>query len=63
MKTYVNAAIEIPGLQTNLPTYYLNALLEHIRQVVENELNIAPDDVVDSYATTRVTAQIVKEDE
>lgn len=63
METYVNAAIEITCLRTNLPTYYLNALLQHIKDVVENELNTAPDDVVDSYGTVAVRTQILKEDE
>ena len=63
MNTCVNATVEIRNLSTNAPTYYLDALLENIRRMVENELNNAPDDIVDSYEQTAVIVRIVKEDE
>ena len=60
MSTCVNAKIEINNLITDAPAYYLNALLEHIKQMVENELNTAPDMVVDSYEDTDLIVQIVE---
>lgn len=60
MDTWVNAKIEIKNLCTNLPTYYLNALLEHIKGMVETELNTAPDDVVDTFEDTYLTVEIVQ---
>ena len=61
MTEWVNAKIEIRNLGTDAPTYYLNALLEHIKKMVENELNNAPDMVVDSYEDTNLIVEIVKE--
>ncbi len=61
MTEWVNAKIEIRNLGTEAPTYYLNALLEHIRKMVEDELNHAPDMVVDSYEDTNLIVEIVKE--
>ena len=63
METWVNAQIEIKNLCTNVPTYYLNALLEHIKGMVENELNTAPDDVVDTFEDVYLSVQIKQESE
>ena len=63
METWVNVQIEIKNLCTTAPTYYLNALLEHIKGMVENELNTAPDNVVDTFEDTYLNVQITQKSE
>ncbi len=54
--------IEIKNLETTVPTYYIKALMNHIKELVEQELNNAPDQVVESYECVEIDCKILKED-
>ena len=61
MDQWMNINIEIRNVETTVPTYYLKALMNHIRELVEQELNNAPDKVVESYEDISIEGKIVKE--
>lgn len=61
MELWTNVNIEIKNLETSVPTYYLNALIGHIKELIEHELNNAPDQVVESYENVEIDCKIVKE--
>ncbi len=54
--------IEIKNLETTVPTYYIKALMNHIKELVEQELNNAPDQVVESYECVEIDCKILKEE-
>lgn len=62
MELWTNITIEIKNLETTAPTYYLKALMNHIKELVEQELNNAPDKVVESYECVEIEGKVVKEE-
>ena len=62
MELWTNITIEIKNLETTVPTYYLKALMKHIKELVEQELNNAPDKVVESYECVEIEGKVVKEE-
>ena len=62
MELWTNITIEIKNLETTVPTYYLKALMNHIKELVEQELCNAPDEVVDTYDCVTIESKVVKEE-
>ena len=61
MEQWTTINIEIRNVETTAPTYYLKALMQHIKELVEQELNNAPDSVVESYECITIEGKNVKE--
>ena len=51
----------IKGLVTEEKEFYLKALMTHIKEEIEKELNGAPDTVVDSYDKVDLVGKVVEE--
>jgi len=62
MEQWTTINIEIRNVETTAPTYYLKALMQHIKELVEQELNNAPDKVVESYECVKIEGKVVKEE-
>ena len=62
MEQWTTINIEIRNVETTAPTYYLKALMQHIKELVEQELNNAPDKVVESYECVEIEGKVVKEE-
>lgn len=51
----------IKGICTEEKEFYLKALMLHIKEEMEKELNDAPGDVVDSYDKIEINGKVVQE--
>jgi len=51
----------IKGLVTDDKEFYMKALMNHIKEEIESELNCAPDSIVDSYDRVELYEKVVKE--
>ena len=60
MDQWMNINIEIRNVETTAPTYYLKALMQHIKEMIEQELNNAPEKVIESYEDISIEGKIVK---
>ena len=60
MNQWMNINIEIRNVETTAPTYYLKALMQHIKEMIEQELNNAPEKVIESYEDISIEGKIVK---
>lgn len=58
--THYDVTITIKGIETLAPEYYLHALICHIKTLVEQELNGAPDAVVMSYDKTEIEGKVIQ---
>lgn len=56
----LDITIKISGVQTLEPTFYLGALMNHIKTMITSELNNAPDTVVDTYEKITVEAKVIE---
>lgn len=56
--TWYDIEIKIEGLETKAPEYYLKALMCHVRHMVMQELNNAPDCVVMTYDKVEATGTV-----
>ena len=60
MDQWMNINIEIRNVETTAPPYYLKALMQHIKETIEWELNNAPEKVIESYENITIEGEIVK---
>ena len=58
--TFYDVTITIKGIETVAPEYYLHALMCHIKTLVEQELNGAPEEVVTSYIKTEIEGKVIQ---
>lgn len=56
--TWYDIEIKIGCLETAAPEYYLKALMLHIKEMIAQELNNAPDCVVMSYDKVEATGKV-----
>lgn len=47
--TWYDIEIKIGCLECTAPEYYLNALMVHIKEMIERELNNAPEGIVKTF--------------
>ena len=60
MDQWMNINIEIRNVETTAPPYYLKALMQHIKEMIEQELNNAPEKVIEGYEDISIEGKIVK---
>lgn len=51
----------IKGLVTEEKEFYMKALMNHIKDEIESELNNAPETIVDSYIKVDLYGKVVQE--
>lgn len=56
--TWYEIEIKIGCLETTAPEYYLKALINHVKEMIEKELNNAPDCVVETYDKIEVIGKV-----
>ena len=55
-----DATYTIKGVQSEAPEYYVKAFFNHIKEIIEQELNAAPDSIIESYDRVEAYGKVIE---